>query len=89
MKMGDKAKCLETLRRFFELGDQVKSVSQSPDFSALARNPVYFSGIGKNIHEKFEKEYMSNIYTERALGKYDKFFDDDGDYLRFKEEVGT
>lgn len=89
MKTGDKAKCLETLRRFFELADQVKSVSQSPDFSVSTRNPLYFSGIGKSIQEKFEEEYMSNIYPERALGKYDSFFGDDGDYLRFKEELGV
>ncbi len=30
---------------------------------------------------------MSNIYPEKALGKYDAFFGDDEAYIRFKESV--
>lgn len=83
MKMGNKEKCLEELKHFFALAEQVRAVAQSNDFSIAARNPMYFSSISKEIVE----EYMSNIYPEKALGKYDAFFGTDEAYIRFKQSV--
>ncbi len=83
MKMGDKEKCLEELKRFFALAEQVKAVAKSSDFNIAVRNPIYFSKISEEIGE----EYMSNIYPEKALGKYDTFFGDDEVYIKFKESV--
>lgn len=88
MKLGNKAKCLEELRCFFELAKQVKAVAQSTDFTPSARNPVYFSELGEEAAEHYAEEYMPDIYPEKAWGKYDEFFGDDGDWLRFKSEVG-
>ena len=83
MRMGDKEKCLAELKRFFALAEQVKAVAKSSDFNIAVRNHIYFSCISEEIGE----EYMSNIYPEKALAKYDPFFGDDEAYLQFKKEV--
>ncbi|MBQ2686387.1 MAG: tetratricopeptide repeat protein, partial [Clostridia bacterium] len=83
MKLGDKEKCIAELRRFFELAKQVKDVASSSDLNIAKRNPVYFSSIKEEILE----EYMPNIYPEKALSKYDKFFGEDEEYNKFKREV--
>ena len=83
MKMGNKEKCLEELKRFFALAEEVKTVAQSKDFNIAVRNPIYFS----NISEEIGEEYMTNIYPEKALGKYNAFFGDDEAYIQFKNAV--
>lgn len=83
MKIGDKAKCLAQLKRFFTLAEQVKKVAGSSDFNIAVRNPIYFS----NISEEICEEYMLNVYPEKALSKYDAFFGDDEAYLQFKKDV--
>ena len=83
MKMGDKEKCLAELKRFFALAEQVRAVARSSDFNIAVRNPVYFS----NISDEIAEEYMSNIYPEKALGKYDAFFGEDDAYIQFKKSV--
>lgn len=83
MKIGDKERCLEELRRFLTLAQQVKAVSKSSDLRITARNPLYFSDIAEEITE----EYMINIYPEKAFYKYDDFFGDDEEYLQLKKEI--
>lgn len=83
MKMGEKSKCLEELKRFFELAEQVRAVAKSSDFNIAVRNPMYFS----NISEEIGEEYMPNIYPEKALRKYDAFFGEDEAYIEFKKSV--
>lgn len=80
MKMGNKEKCLEELKHFLQLAEQVKRVADQPDLNIAARNPLYFSGITDEIGE----EYMSSIYPEKALRKYDAFFVDDESYVQLK-----
>ncbi len=83
MKMGDKENCLASLKRFFELADQVKAVAESKDFNIAVRNPSYFSGISEEILE----EYMPGIFPEKALGKYEAFFGEYEPYVQFKDSV--
>ena len=83
MKMGEKEKCLEELKRFFALAEQVKSVAKNTDLNIAVRNPIYFSSISEEILE----EYMSSIYPEKALGKYNAFFGDDEAYAEFKQSI--
>ncbi len=83
MMMGDKEKCLDELKRFFAIAEQVRAVAKSSDFNIAVRNPMYFS----NISEEIGEEYMSSIYPEKALGKYDAFFGDDQAYIQFKKTV--
>ena len=83
MKLGDKENCLASLKRFFELADQVKAVAESKDFNIAVRNPSYFSGISEEILE----EYMSGIFPEKALGKYEAFFGEYEPYVQFKDSV--
>ncbi len=85
MKMGDKEKCLGELKRFFALAEQVRSVAKNSDLNIAVRNPIYFS----NITEEILEEYMSNIYPEKALPKYDSFFSNDESYLEFKRQVNA
>ena len=83
MKTGDKEKCLQELKRFFELAKQVKQVAENTDFNIAVRNPIYFSNISDEIFE----EYMSDIHPEKVLHKYDEFLADCEGYLKFKKEV--
>lgn len=83
MKMGDKEKCLAELKRFFALAEQVRAVAKNTDLNIAARNPMYFSSISEEILE----EYMSSIYPEKALGKYNAFFGEDEAYAEFKQSI--
>ena len=83
MKMGDKEKCLTELKRFISLTEQVKDVAAVSDLNIAVRNPMYFSGISEDLGE----EYMSNVYPEKALRKYDAFFGEDEKYIQFKKTV--
>ena len=83
MKMGDKEKCLTELKRFISLTEQVKDVAAVSDLNIAVRNPMYFSGISEELGE----EYMSNVYPEKALRKYDAFFGEDEKYIQFKKSV--
>ena len=83
MKMGDKENCLAGLKHFFALAELVRAVAQSGDFNIAARNPMYFS----NISEEIGEEYISNIYPEKTLEKYDAFFGEDEAYIQFKKTV--
>lgn len=87
MKMGDRERCLEELRRFFVLAEQVKKVAKCEDFCVSERNPLYFSDIKDK--DKAAEEWMPEIYPERALPKYDAFFGEDPAYLQFKKEVSV
>ncbi len=89
MQMGDKSNCLKELRRFFELAEQVRAVAKSPDLTPSVRNPLYFSNLDEEFSHDHAEEYMAEIYPEKALGKYDGFFGDDEDWVRFKSEVGA
>ena len=68
---------------FVYVKEQVRAVARSSDFNIAVRNPVYFS----NISDEIAEEYMSNIYPEKALGKYDAFFGEDDAYIQFKKSV--
>ncbi len=83
MKLGNKEKCLEELKRFMILTEQVKRVAKETDLNIAVRNPIYFSSISEEIGE----EYMSSIYPEKALKKYDAFFGDDESYIQLKSSI--
>lgn len=89
MKLGDKAHCLAELRRFLELAKQVKEAAKNEDFTPTARNGVYFSDITAKAAEDNAEEYMPDIFPEKALGKYDVFFESDANWLDLKREVGV
>ena len=85
MKMGDKMRCLQELKRFFELAEQVKAVAESGDLNINKRNPMYFGSVTEEITE----EYMTNICPQRVLPKYDQFFGEDEFYLNFKKNINA
>ncbi len=84
MKLGNKEKCLETLKRFALLAKQVKEVAKSANFHVAVRNPIYFSNIED---DEIMEEYMDNVWPEKALSKYDEFFGENEEYLQFKNSI--
>lgn len=85
MKMGNKEKCLEQIKHYFALAEQVREVAKSDSFDISVRNPMYFSDIKEEILE----EYMPNIQPEKIFYKYNSFFGDDEKYQKFKNEALT
>ncbi|MBQ8474335.1 MAG: helix-turn-helix transcriptional regulator [Clostridia bacterium] len=84
MNIGDEAGCIKELKKFFELAKEVEKVAESKNFDISKRNPIYFSCIKEEIPE----EYMTRIYPERILSKYDGFLKDNKEYIEFKTAIG-
>lgn len=72
------------MKKFFALAKEVEEVSKSESFNISKRNPMYFSCVKEEILE----EYMTRIYPERILSKYDVFLKDNEEYIEFKAEIG-
>ena len=52
-------------------------------FERFAEFSRYFSGITEEILE----EYLSDVFPEKALGKYEAFFGEYEPYVQFKDSV--
>ena len=84
MRIGDKMKCLEALKKVMRLTDDVRNVSKSPSFEISKRNPTYFSEL---IDSNALEEYMSDVFADKLLAQYDGFFGEDREYADFKNTV--
>ena len=80
-KMGDKEKCLHTLRTLATCLSHVKTVETSENFSVSARNPSYFGCI--DVME----EYLLGFNADGMLGAFDAFFGEDETYLAVKADI--
>ena len=85
MKMDNKEKCLEELKRFFSFVEQVKKVAKSDSFDISVRNPMYFS----DMKDENLEEYIPDIHPEKIFFKYDAFFGNDESYQKFKNEASA
>lgn len=85
MRIGDKSKCLEALKKVVMLADDVRKVASSESFEISKRNPAYFSELLDD--NGFEEEYMSDVFTDKLLAQYDGFFGDDEAYTVFKSTL--
>ena len=55
--------------------------AKAEDYQISLRNPMYFSTIDDL---STQEEFMTTIYFDKLLPRYDSFFDNDEEYLNFK-----
>ena len=84
MKLGDKEKCLEQLKRIPPLLALMNPELKDEDYHVSERNTMYFSHL---TDPDLIEEYLTAFPFEFMLKSYDGFFDDDEDYLKFKQEA--
>ncbi|MBR6653771.1 MAG: helix-turn-helix transcriptional regulator [Oscillospiraceae bacterium] len=84
MKLGDKEKCLEQLKRIPPLLALMNPELKDEDYHVSKRNTMYFSHL---TDPDLIEEYLTAFPFEFMLKSYDGFFDDDEDYLKFKQEA--
>lgn len=84
MKLGDKQKCLEQLKRIPPLLALMNPELKDEDYHVAKRNPMYFSHL---TDPDLIEEYLTAFPLEFMLKSYDEFFGDDEDYLNFKREA--
>lgn len=81
---GDRAACLDALKRFDALARQIPAVAASPDFHAAARNPLFF---GAATDGGGEEEYMSEVRPDVLYRDFDGFFGDGEAWRTFRGGV--
>lgn len=84
MKLGNREKCLEQLKRIPPLLALMNPELKDEDYHVAKRNPMYFSHI---TNPELIEEYLTAFPLEFMLKSYDEFFGDDEDYLNFKREA--
>ena len=80
-KLGKKDECLQELKTFASLTKHLNQNAKAEDYQISLRNPMYFSTIDDL---STQEEFMTTIYFEKLLPRYDSFFDNDEEYLSFK-----
>ncbi len=79
--LGNKPECLDALRKFFGIADAVRAIARSGDFHLSARN-TYFAEAAK---DDMQEEYMSEVFPERVLKKYEALLGNDPEFQALKE----
>ena len=83
-KLGKKDECLRELKAFALLAKHLDPNAKSENYQISARNPLFFSTMeDPNCVE----EFMTTLYFEKLLSRYDSFFENDKQYLNFKNEL--
>ena len=80
-KLGKKEECLQELKTFASLTKYLNPTAKAENYQIGLRNPLYFSTIDDL---GTQEEFMTTICFEKLLSKYDNFFDNDEEYLDFK-----
>ena len=83
-KLGKKEECLQELQTFALLTKYLNQNAKAENYQIGLRNPLYFSTIDDL---GTQEEFMTTIYFEKLLSKYDGFFDKDEKYLSFKNAL--
>ena len=83
-KLGKKEDCLQELKAFASLAKRLNPNAKAEDYQIGLRNPLYFSTIDD---PGTQEEFMTTIYFEKLLHGYDSFFDNDEEYLNFKNDL--
>ena len=83
-KLGKKEECLQELKAFASLAKYLNPNAKAEDYQIGLRNPLYFSTIDDL---GTQEEFMTTIYFEKLLPRYDSFFDNDEEYLNFKNDL--
>lgn len=82
--LGDKEKCLCELKKFVSLAKCLNPNAKSEDYQIGVRNPLYFSSI---TDSGTCEEFMTKLYFDKLLSRYDSFFGDDEQYRMFKNDL--
>ena len=82
--LGKKENCLRELKAFASLTKYLHSNAKAENYQIGLRNPLYFSTIED---PGTQEEYMTRVYFEKLLSKYDRFFENDEQYLTFKNDL--
>ncbi len=80
-KLGKKDECLQELKTFASLTKYLNQNAKAENYQIGLRNHLYFSTIDDL---GTQEEFMTTIYFEKLLSGYDSFFDNDEEYLNFK-----
>ena len=83
-KLGKKDECLRELKTFASLTKYLNSDAKAETYQIGVRNPLFFSTIED---PSIQEEYMTTVYFEKLLSKYDSFFENDEQYLTFKNDL--
>lgn len=83
-KLGKKKECLEELKAFASLTKYLNKDAKAEQYQIGLRNPLYFSTIDDLGNQE---EYMTTVYFEKLLPRYDGFFEDDEEYASFKNSL--
>ncbi len=83
-KLGKKDECLSELKTFASLTKYLNSNAKAENYQIGVRNPLYFSTIED---PGTQEEFMTMVYFEKLLSKYDSFFENDEQYLTFKNDL--
>ena len=83
-KLGKKDECLRELKIFASLTKYLNPQAKAENYQIGRRNPLYFSTINDM---GTQEEFMTTIYFDKLLSRYDNFFENDKQYLNFKKEL--
>ena len=83
-KLGKKDECLQELKNFASLTKYLNPNAKAENYQIGMRNPLYFSTIE---NPGTQEEFMTTVYFKKLLPKYDNFFENDEQYLTFKNDL--
>ena len=83
-KLGKKDECLQELKKLASLTNYLNPNAKAENYQIGVRNALFFSTIDD---PSTQEEFMTTIYFEKLLSKYDSFFDNDEKYLNFKNNL--
>ena len=82
--LGKKDECLRELKIFASLTKYLNENAKAENYQIGLRNTLYFSTIDD---PGTQEEFMTTINFEKLLPRYDSFFDNDEEYLNFKNSL--
>ena len=80
-KLGKKEECLQELKILASLAKYLNQNAKAENYQIGLRNPLYFSTIDDL---GIQEEFMTTVCFKKLLSGYDGFFDNDEEYLNFK-----
>ena len=83
-KLDKKDECLQELKTFASLAKYLNQNAKAEDYQISLRNQLYFSTIDDL---GTQEEFMTTIYFDKLLPRYDSFFGNDEEYLNFKNNL--
>jgi len=83
-KLGKKEDCLRELKALASMAKYSDPNARAENYQIGLRNPLFFSTVDD---PGTQEEFMTAVYFERLLSEYDRFFENDEEYLRFRNSL--